>query len=90
MIKDQKRKRGRPPKPEEQHQKFKSISVPVELYDELDMQAKMLGVSVGKLASNRIRNGHYVESDVHQDREVATKDDPVSAEGEADHGFGDF
>lgn len=41
--------------------KYKSISVPEDVWNELHSQATNLGTSVGKLACERIRNGGISE-----------------------------
>lgn len=50
-------KRGRPKLANKKT--YKSVSVPLDLWNELERQALSHGTFVGRVAWNRIRNGHY-------------------------------
>ncbi len=56
-MKEKKRKPGRPKTLT--HKEFKSISVPKDVWDELDRQAKHCGWTIGKVATNRIKSGTF-------------------------------
>lgn len=64
-----KRPRGRPRA--EKRAKFKTMSIPEELWNECNRIAIAHGTTVGKVGINRMRNGHY---DPVQDEEKIETD----------------
>lgn len=48
---ESKPKRGRPPVPQEKKKKFKSISIPDDIWDRILEVAELKNISIGKLAT---------------------------------------
>lgn len=57
LMPGEKRKPGRPKS--DVHKKWRSISVPEDLWNELATQARSAGWTIGKVATNRIYNGVF-------------------------------
>jgi len=64
-MKEKPRKPGRPKMEEGKKKKFKSISIPEELYLAYEAEAERTGTTVGKLGTEcLIESGHFLSEDL--------------------------